>query len=105
MQSEMAVNQLYWDEAVEIHLASAFYDVDGFRAGRCTLPSIAVAELGDLSGLHVLHLQCHFGMDSLSLGRRGAVVTGLDYSAAAVAAARTLAAEIDVAARFVESNL
>ncbi len=105
MQSEMAVNQLYWDEAVEIHLQSAFYDVDGFRAGRCTLPSIALSELGDVSGQQVLHLQCHFGMDSLSLARRGAEVTGLDYSGAAVTVARALAKEIDVAARFVESNL
>ena len=105
MQNEMDVNRLYWEEAVDFHMRSAFYDVDGFRAGRCTLDPIVKSELGDVSGRHVLHLQCHFGMDSLSLARRGAVVTGLDYSGAAIAAARTLSQEIDVPARFVESNL
>jgi len=105
MHTEMGVNRRYWEEAVEIHMRSAFYDVDGFRAGRCTLDPIVKSEVGDVSGKELLHLQCHFGMDSLSLARRGAVVTGLDYSAAAVAAARKLSDEIDVPARFVESNV
>ena len=105
MDDEMGVNRLYWEEAVPIHVRSAFYDVDGFRAGRCTLDPVVESELGDVAGLKLLHLQCHFGMDSLSLARRGAVVTGLDYSAAAIAAARELAQAIAVPARFVECNI
>lgn len=101
----MAVNRRFWEEAVPVHVASAFYDVDGFRRGRCTLSPIESAELGDVSGLRVAHLQCHFGMDTLSLVRRGAVVTGFDYSSAAIAAARRLSDETGLEARFVAANV
>ncbi len=105
MREEMEVNRRFWEEAVDVHMRSEFYDVDGFRAGRSTLGAIVRSELGDVSGRHVLHLMCHFGMDSLSLARQGAIVTGLDYSAAAIAAARQLSQEIGVPARFVEANV
>src|SRR4029453_3411876 len=75
------------------------------RRGGDVLGPIESGEIGDIRGKRLLHLQCHFGLDTLSLARRGAVVTGLDFSAPAIAAARDLAAEAGLAARFVESNV
>ncbi len=102
-----AANLAAWDESVPIHLRSAFYDVAALRAGTARLYPIEHAELGPVSGLRVLHLQCHFGYDSLVLARQGAVVTGLDFSPAAVAAARALADELGLSprARFVAADL
>ena len=101
----MAVNLRYWEEVVPVHAASRFYDVAGFLAGRSSLGPIEDSELGSVAGLNVLHLQCHFGMDSLELARRGAVVTGLDYAATAVAHARALSRNSGLAARFIECNV
>ncbi len=101
----LAVNRALWDERVAIHVRSRFYDIDGFRAGRCTLRPFEVDELGDVSGRELLHLQCHFGLDTLSWARRGARVTGLDFSAPAVEAARAIARELGVTARFEIGNV
>ncbi|HWH18617.1 MAG TPA: class I SAM-dependent methyltransferase [Allosphingosinicella sp.] len=100
-----ALNRASWDERVAVHVASRFYDVDAFRAGKDMLGPIESAEIGSVDGLRVAHLQCHFGLDSLSLARRGARVTGLDFSAKAVAAARQLADETGIDAAFVEGNV
>lgn len=100
-----ALNRASWDERVPVHVASPFYDVEGFRAGRDMLTPIEAAEIGSVEGLRVAHLQCHFGLDSLSLARRGARVTGLDFSGKAVEAARALAAEAGIDAHFVEGNV
>jgi SAM-dependent methyltransferase len=94
-------NRRRWDELAAIHFRSDFYDVAGFKAGRCSLRPLEVAEVGDVSGLALLHLQCHFGLDTLSWARRGAAVTGVDASAAAIDLARQLAAEVGLAATFV----
>lgn len=101
----MAVNRRYWDEAVAIHAASRFYDVDGFIAGASSLNELERAELGSVAGLKILHLQCHFGMDSLDLVRRGARVTGVDYSPAALRQARDLARRCGLKARFLQANV
>jgi SAM-dependent methyltransferase len=100
-------NRANWDERVAVHLAAPVYDLTGLRAGDARLNAIEEAELGAVAGRRVLHLQCHFGRDSLILAQRGAVVTGLDFSAPAIARARDLAAELGLAdrARFVESDL
>lgn len=100
-----ALNQARWNEVVAIHIASPFYKVKEFLAGEDILCPIEAAEIGDLQGKSLIHLQCHFGLDTLALARRGAQVTGLDFSAAAIAAARDLAAEAGIDARFVEGNL
>ncbi|TDD26315.1 class I SAM-dependent methyltransferase [Actinomadura sp. KC06] len=101
-----AANRASWDERVPIHLAGPFYDLPGFVAGRDTLRDFEDAEVGDVSGKTLLHLQCHIGLDTLSWARRGAVVTGLDFSAPAVNAARDLAARIGVrTARFVIADV
>jgi ubiquinone/menaquinone biosynthesis C-methylase UbiE len=79
--------------------------VPAFLGGRCTLLPIEVAEMGEVEGLRLLHLQCHFGLDTLSWARRGAKVTGLDFSSAAIEAARELAEEAGIEARFVQSEV
>src|ERR1700709_670858 len=88
------LNRANWDERVAVHLGPAGYDLDSLRKGRDRLNVIEEAELGPVAGLRVLHLQCHFGRDSLILAKRGAEMTALDFSAPAVAAARALAFEM-----------
>jgi SAM-dependent methyltransferase len=99
------LNRANWDERVDVHLKA--YDLRSLRAGRGRLNAIEEAELGPVAGLRVLHLQCHFGNDTLALAQRGAEVVGLDFSPAAIAAARRLADEVGIAARarFVEADL
>jgi SAM-dependent methyltransferase len=98
-------NRRLWDAWTPHHVASPFYDVAGFRAGRDTLQRVEVEGVGDVRGKRLLHLQCHFGLDTLSWARRGAAVTGADFSGAAIRAARALAAETGLPAAFVESDV
>ncbi|MBN9563160.1 MAG: class I SAM-dependent methyltransferase [Alphaproteobacteria bacterium] len=102
-----AANRARWDEAVGVHLAPGGYDLSDLRAGQGRLNWIEEDELGDVRGLRVLHLQCHFGRDTLTLAQRGAEVVGLDFSSAAIAAARALADDLGLGgrARFVEADL
>jgi 2-polyprenyl-3-methyl-5-hydroxy-6-metoxy-1,4-benzoquinol methylase len=88
------LNRANWDERVPIHVRSQMYARDGLLAGCGRLNAIEEAELGPVAGLRVLHLQCHFGMDTLTLAQRGADVVGLDFSAPAIDAARELAKEL-----------
>ncbi len=101
----MEANRLNWNDRVPIHLASSFYDVDGFRASKNDLMPVELAELGDMRGKSLLHLQCHFGLGTLSWANRGAIVAGVDFSGPAIEAARALAAELGIAARFIEANV
>src|SRR5687768_9964062 len=105
MKTEMDLNRAHWDEATDIHTRGNVYGVEEFWRGLCKLHRVEVEELGDVSGKSLLHLQCHFGLDTLSWARAGATVTGVDFSAAAIAAARALAAETGLPARFIESDL
>ena len=105
-------NRAQWDERVPLHVASEFYDQSKLRAGNGELYPIEETELaalfpGGLDGKRILHLQCHFGADSLVLAQRGATVVGLDFSKPAIMAARELAAEVDLAdrARFIVANV
>lgn len=98
-------NQRMWDERVPLHVAGPFYDVAAFKQGGVVLRPFELEDLGDVAGRELVHLQCHFGQDTLSWARLGARVTGLDFSAPAIAAARELAAEIGLAATFVEGNV
>ena len=79
-------NRKLWNEWAAIHEHASFYNLDAFKAGRCSLKSIELDALGDVTGKSLLHLQCHFGMDTLSWARRGARVTGADFSETAIAA-------------------
>lgn len=102
----LELNRNNWEDRVPIHLTSDFYDVEGFRAGGDALRAYEVEEVGEVRGRRLLHLQCHFGMDTLSWGRRGARVTGLDFSPSAVETARALARDVDQpGARFVTSDV
>jgi SAM-dependent methyltransferase len=100
-------NLANWNLRAALHRrdATGTYDVAGFLAGRDTLNPIEAAEIGDVRGRRIAHLQCHFGQDSLSLVRRGAAVVGLDFSPVAIAAARALAAEAGLQATFVEADV
>jgi len=98
-------NHRNWDERVPTHLASQSYDVEGFKKGGCTLRDFDLEALPDVEGKDLVHLQCHFGLDTLSWARRGARVTGLDFSGPAIQAAREIAADIGIDARFVEANV
>ncbi|MEV0374238.1 methyltransferase domain-containing protein [Streptomyces sp. NPDC050636] len=88
-------NRARWDERVAIHTASDYYDQDQFRHARDVIRDFEIAEVGDVTGRTLLHLQCHFGQDTLSWAHRGAAhVVGLDFSEPAIEAARDLAAEL-----------
>jgi SAM-dependent methyltransferase len=107
MDPHVAANRALWNEWTPIHLRSEFYDVEGWKAGRGRrdLRPVLVEEVGDVAGKDLLHLQCHFGLDTLSWARRGARVTGADFSERAVEQARLLAAETGLGASFVCSDV
>ncbi len=73
-------NKGLWNQRTMVHKDSTFYDAEGFKKGKSVLTPIEVKELGDVKGKSLLHLQCHFGLDSLDWARRGASVTGMDLS-------------------------
>jgi SAM-dependent methyltransferase len=98
-------NRELWDEWAVINARSSFYNVEGFKAGRCTLRPIELEAIGDVTDKTLLHLQCHFGMDTLSWARRGAHVTGVDFSGQAIALARALSQELGIPATFVLSDI
>jgi SAM-dependent methyltransferase len=101
-----ALNRANWDERVPVHLAAPVYS-GRLVPGESRLNAIEEAELGPVDGLRLLHLQCHFGRDTLMLAQRGASVVGLDFSPPAIAAARALADELGLTerARFIEADL
>jgi SAM-dependent methyltransferase len=102
----LALNRANWEDRVPVHLASSFYDLAAFRAGqRDTLHPFQVDAVGDVSGRRLVHLQCHIGLDTLSWSRRGAQVTGLDFSPAAIAAATELGSSLGLGATFVVSDV
>jgi SAM-dependent methyltransferase len=105
MNEYLEANLAAWEARTPYHVRSAFYDVAGFKAGRETLSAAELRAFGDVRGKSLLHLQCHFGLDTLSWARHGAVVTGIDFSPTAIAEARSLAAELALPATFVESEL
>lgn len=101
------LNRRWWDAVVPIHEASRGYDRSGFLSGTKPLCPVELAELGPkVAGKRLLHLQCHFGMDTLSWARLGAAqVTGLDFSAPAIEAARRLSQDSGIAGRFVQGDV
>jgi len=97
-------NRARWDELATLHPSSPLYRVAEFKAGTNRLYPLDHAEVGDVTGKTLLHLQCHFGLDTLSWARLGAQVTGFDFSETAIATARSLAEELAIPARFVLST-
>jgi SAM-dependent methyltransferase len=98
-------NRANWDERVPIHLGSEYYGVPAFRAGAPAVRPFVAEAVGPVAGLDLVHLQCHFGLETLDWARRGARVTGLDFSRPAVDAATTLATELGLPARFVHGDV
>lgn len=98
-------NQSLWDKLARFHPGTDFYDVPGFKAGQSALDPIVRAGVGNVSGKSLLHLQCHFGLDTLSWAREGAVVTGIDFSSEGIARGQQLASELNIPANFICSDL
>lgn len=95
------VNRASWNNRTDAHLESEFYDVKGFIAGKTSLNEIELDLLGAIEGKNILHLQCHFGQDTLSLARLGAKVTGIDLSDKAIESANELARKTNTQATFI----
>jgi ubiquinone/menaquinone biosynthesis C-methylase UbiE len=95
------INRQSWNDRTEIHLKSEFYDLENFRKGKSSLNDIELNLLGDIQGMTILHLQCHFGQDTISLSRLGAKVTGVDLSDKAIECAQNLAKDTNAQTRFI----
>lgn len=104
-QNYIEINKQSWNNRTDVHVKSDFYDLDGFMKGKSSLNSIELELLGDVSGKSILHLQCHFGQDSLSLSRLGAKVTGVDLSDKAIETAKDLAQKLKADAEFICCDL
>ncbi|MEK7767819.1 MAG: class I SAM-dependent methyltransferase [bacterium] len=109
MDPRVAANRKGWDSWARVHAqgtgARGFYPIRQLLAGKRGWETRLPDDPGPLRGKTLLHLQCHIGMDSLALAKRGARVTGVDYSPEAVRTARSLSARSGVPARFVESDV
>jgi 2-polyprenyl-3-methyl-5-hydroxy-6-metoxy-1,4-benzoquinol methylase len=97
----LKINKELWDKKTPIHIKSDFYEMEDFLAGKNSLKPIELALLGDVKGKSILHLQCHFGQDTLSLARMGAKVVGLDISETSIAKANQLNDQLGLDAEFV----
>ena len=105
MDHRTEANRKNWNERTPVHAASEFYDVAGFRNGRITLNDIERTEVGSVEDKSLLHLQCHFGMDTMSWARLGAQATGVDISDTAIDLAKALNDELQLNTRFICSNI
>jgi SAM-dependent methyltransferase len=100
------VNREVWDEHAALHASGATsYPVEAFKAGRAGLRPNTPDDLGDVRGKRMLHLQCHFGMDSLMWVRQGAIVTGVDFSPVGIAEAKKLSEETGLVTEFIEADV
>ncbi|MEW5677356.1 class I SAM-dependent methyltransferase [Flavobacterium enshiense] len=99
------INKATWNQKTTVHVASDFYDMESFLNGKSTLNDIELSLLGDVSGKRILHLQCHFGQDTISLARLGASTTGVDLSDAAIDKAKELATQLNADATFICSDV
>jgi SAM-dependent methyltransferase len=98
-------NHALWEKWTPVHAASPGYDVEAFKRGGIRLSDEEIAGVGPVAGKDLLHIQCHFGLDTLSWARLGARVTGADFSESAVALARSIAGELEIDATFVVSSV
>src|SRR5947199_90319 len=105
MDDFIKTNQDWWNEAAQVHASGHGYNMKEFRAGMIKLHPLERAEVGDVAGKKLLHLQCHFGMDTLSWARLGAQVTGVDYADQAIDIAQSLSRELNLDATFVRSDI
>lgn len=99
------VNKESWNKRTEVHVNSDFYDNENFKKGKCSLNQIELDLLGDIKGKSILHLQCHFGQDTISINRLGAQITGVDLSNKSIHYAQELAEETNATAKFICCNI
>lgn len=105
MKDYSAYNKKWWNNVTPIHLKSELYDLPSFQKGKTTLQSIELEELPNVKGKTLLHLLCHFGMDTLSWARQGAIVTGVDLSDDSIKLAKKLSRENNIPATFICSDV
>jgi len=98
-------NKKYWNELTPLHARSDFYNLKSFKKGKSTLLPLEIEEIGNVTNKTLLHLQCHFGMDTLSWARPGAKVTGVDLSDKSIELAKKLASDLHLSAKFVASDI
>ena len=99
------INKASWNNKVDIHLSSEFYNQAAFLQGQTSLKEIELNLLGNIEGKSVLHLQCHFGQDSISLAKLGANVTAIDFSDKAIEKAKEIATQMNVDVDFICCDL
>lgn len=104
-KKHFAANEANWDERVGLHAEGEFYDLERFKKGGLSFVANENEEVGDVVGKSLLHLQCHFGLDTLSWSRLGAKAVGLDFSEKAIQTARTLNDELSLDAEFICGNV
>jgi len=97
----LSINKQTWNDKTDVHIASEFYDNDNFLNGKSTLNAIELELLGDVSNKKILHLQCHFGQDTMTFSRMGAKATGVDLSDKAIERASEFAAKLNLDTTFV----
>ena len=105
MNQYFKTNQELWDQKTEYHKNSEFYDLEAFKKGKSSLKEIELQGVGQVQNKSLLHLQCHFGQDTLSWARMGAEVTGVDLSGEAINLANELSEELSIPGTFIQSNL
>jgi 2-polyprenyl-3-methyl-5-hydroxy-6-metoxy-1,4-benzoquinol methylase len=105
MDEYTKTNLDWWNEVAIIHPQGEGYDIASFKAGKIRLHTLELEEVGDVEGKKLLHLQCHFGMDTLSWAYLGAQVTGIDFSDKAIAIAQNLSRELNLDATFICTEL
>lgn len=98
-------NKELWNQKTAVHKTSAFYDLEGFKKGKNALNEIELNEVGEVKGKSMLHLQCHFGLDTMSWSRLGAKTTGIDLSDRAIDVAKEINKEVGLDAQFLCSNV
>ena len=105
MSDPIATNREAWNLRTPQHVTSEFYDVRHFLEGGLTLKRLERELCGPVDGSTLLHLQCHFGLDTLSWVRLGAQATGVDFSEEATSAAAELAERAGLDAEFINAEV
>ena len=98
-------NKSTWNDKVKIHANSEMYNLEAFKKGKTSLMAYELEALADVKGKSLLHLQCHFGQDTLSWARSGAQCVGVDLSDSGIKLAKELNDELGLDATFVCCNV
>lgn len=105
MQDYVKANKKWWDAVTPIHSSSQLYNLKAFKKGKSSLEALELQEMGNVKGKTMLHLLCHFGMDTLSWAREGAIVTGVDLSSESITLAKKLSKDMHIPATFICSDI